>query len=54
MTQCPHCRREVGPEHFACVKAAKAGAAGKGKAKARTSEQARRAVQARWGKKVEA
>ena len=48
---CPGCKREVGSEHFACVSGAKGGASGTGRAKARSSEQARAAAEARWKRK---
>jgi len=48
---CPVCKKEVEPEHFSCVSGAKGGAAGTGKAKARSSDQARAAVCIRWAKK---
>ena len=48
---CPCCGEEVSEEHFACRSGAKGGAAGRGEKKARSSEQARAAVEARWGKR---
>jgi hypothetical protein len=48
---CPCCEKEVELEHFACKSGAKGGAAGKGEKKARSSEQARAAVEARWRKR---
>ena len=45
---CPCCGEEVADEHFACRSGAKGGAAGKGEKKARSSEQARAAADARW------
>ena len=47
---CPCCGKEVGDEHFSCSSGAKGGAAGVGAVKARSSEQARLAVKARWDK----
>lgn len=47
---CPGCGEEVSIEHFACKSGAKGGAAGTGKSKSRSSEQARAAVKARWAK----
>ena len=44
---CPQCGRTVGPEHFACVRAAKAGEAGHGKAKARGNAEYYRALVAK-------
>jgi len=35
MTHCPICHKQVGTEHYACVKAAAAGHAGTGAAKRR-------------------
>jgi hypothetical protein len=35
MTHCPICRKQVGAEHYACVKAAAAGHAGTGASKRR-------------------
>jgi len=46
--KCPCCGKNVRREHFACQSGAKGGKAGKGKAKARSSEQARDAVRKRW------
>jgi hypothetical protein len=34
-TNCPQCRRRVGPDHYACVRASAAGRAGKGASKRR-------------------
>ncbi len=48
---CPCCGREVDELHFACRHGAKGGASGRGTSKARSSEQARAAVMARWAKK---
>ena len=48
---CPCCGESVSDEHFACRSGAKGGAAGRGESKARTSEQARAAAEARWGKR---
>lgn len=48
---CPCCGREVDELHFACKHGAKGGASGRGASKARSSEQARAAVMARWSKK---
>lgn len=45
---CPCCGKRVPRSHFACESGAKGGKAGTGAAKARTSEQARAAVKARW------
>lgn len=47
---CPCCGHNVKREHFACRFASKGGAAGRGKSKARSSEQARKAVMARWSR----
>jgi len=47
--KCPVCNATVTASHFACHSGAKGGAT-KGKSKARTSEQARAAVMARWAK----
>ena len=47
---CPCCGKRVKRTHFSCQAGAKGGAAATGKAKARTSEQARKAVNARWKK----
>ena len=47
---CPGCGEKVTIEHFACKSGAKGGAAGTGEVKARSSEQARAAVKARWEK----
>lgn len=49
--KCPMCEKEVGEEHFACKSGAKGGTSGRGASKARTSEQARAAVEARWRKR---
>lgn len=49
--RCPACEQMVEKEHFACCMGAKGGKAGKGASKARSSDQARAAVNARWGKK---
>lgn len=48
-TQCPKCGKQVTDRHFACVLASIAGKTG-GKAKARTSDQARSAAMVRWSK----
>lgn len=45
---CPCCNKRVPRSHFACESGSRGGKAGKGAAKARTSEQARAAVKARW------
>ena len=50
---CPCCGVEVNEEHFACRSGSKGGAAGVGAKKARSSEQARKAAEARWGKRQE-
>ncbi|MBP7638019.1 MAG: hypothetical protein KBA18_09105 [Kiritimatiellae bacterium] len=44
---CPQCGRKVGPEHFACVRAAKAGGAGHGTAKVRGDAEYYRAMVAK-------
>ena len=49
--KCPCCGVEVREEHFACRSGSKGGKAGIGEKKARTSEQARVAVEARWRKR---
>ena len=49
---CPCCLEEVEPEHFACKMGSKGGKNGTGEVKARTSEQARKAADARWHKKT--
>ena len=46
---CPCCGKRVKRTHFACTSGSKGGKA-TGKAKARTSEQAKKAATARWGK----
>lgn len=43
--KCPHCGKQI---NAAKLMGAKGGTSGKGKAKARTPEQARAAAQARW------
>jgi hypothetical protein len=48
--QCPFCKKNITEKKVARHFAAKGGAAGTGKAKARTHEQAVKAVQARWAK----
>ncbi len=51
LAHCPQCCKDVGPEHFACVTAAAAGAAGTGDAKSRgDSEHYRKVANARWEK----
>jgi hypothetical protein len=61
MTHCPICHKQVGAEHYACVKAARAGHAGTGTAKRRdiahykrmaaaSAETRRRNAKARNGK----
>lgn len=47
---CPHCKKNISDKAIARHLASKAGKKGKGAAKARTSEQARAAANARWGK----
>lgn len=47
---CPCCGEEVGMEHFSCKSGEKGGKGGRGASKARSSEQARAAVNARWAK----
>jgi hypothetical protein len=47
---CPGCGKEVGMEHFACISGSVGGASGVGAVKARSTEQARAAAEARWGK----
>lgn len=49
--KCPHCGKRI---NVAKLLGAKGGAAGTGKSKARTSEQARAAAKARWAAKREA
>lgn len=46
---CPCCKKRVTRSHFSCASGAKGGKA-TGPRKARTSEQARAAVKARWDK----
>lgn len=46
---CPHCKSEKSSTHFSCAAGAKGGAT-TGPTKARTSEQARAAANARWAK----
>jgi hypothetical protein len=46
---CPICNKRVPRSHFSCASGAKGGKA-KGPQKARSSEQARAAVMARWKK----
>lgn len=45
---CPVCKKRVPRSHFACESGSRGGKAGTGASKARTSEQARAAVKARW------
>lgn len=47
---CPICKRRLNKSHFACQSGSKGGKAGKGEAKARTAEQAKKAVTIRWEK----
>jgi hypothetical protein len=47
---CPKCKTEIPDEKIVAEAARINGAKGKGKSKARTSEQARAAVMARWEK----
>lgn len=48
--KCPHCQKNISPKTIAKHFASKGGASGTGKAKARTSEQARASVTVRWEK----
>jgi len=48
--RCPHCHRVINLKHYAAFLGAMGGKA-KGAKKARTSEQARAAVRARWDKR---
>ena len=48
--KCPGCGKEVGIEHFACKSGEKGGSAGVGEVKARSREQARKAVLVRWAR----
>jgi hypothetical protein len=50
---CPHCHRVINLKHYAAFIGAMGGKA-KGPKKARTSEQARAAVRARWDKRKKA
>ena len=50
MIKCPKCKKMVTATHFSCFAGAKGGRKGTGKAKARTSDQARAAIMARWNK----
>jgi hypothetical protein len=50
---CPHCHRVINLKHYAAFIGAMGGKA-KGPKKARTSEQARAAVNARWAKRKKA
>jgi hypothetical protein len=49
--KCPCCGKAVSKSHFSCQSGAKGGAAGTGKSKARSSEQARANVMKRWEKR---
>lgn len=48
--KCPHCKKTIPQKLIAKAMGAKGGAAGTGKKKARSSEQARAAINARWAK----
>lgn len=48
MIECPCCGEMVLPEHFSCRSGHKGGKSGTGEAKARSSEQARKAALKRW------
>ena len=48
--RCPCCGKDVELSHFACQSGKSGGKGGSGKAKARTSEQARKAALVRWAK----
>jgi hypothetical protein len=52
MIICPCCGKEVEPEHFSCKSGEKGGSSGKGVKKARTREQAQKAADARWHRKI--
>lgn len=52
--KCPICKKRVPRSHFACESGSRGGKAGAGKAKARTSEQATAAINARWAKQKKA